>query len=163
MKKSFTVVELMIVVAILGILAAASLPVLQGHITAAKEAAAKDNLRILRTVIQHYAAEHNSMPPGYINGNPIPEIMYPNQFLEYTDSIGSVAFTKSEQFCYGPYLNSIPENPFNNKNTITRVPENDPFPDSATGTYGWLYKPQDQEIRLDWPGTDKKGVRYYDY
>lgn len=28
---------------------------------------------------------------------------------------------------------------------------------------GWLYNPDTKEIRLDWPGTDKDGVRYCDY
>ncbi|RKY11715.1 MAG: hypothetical protein DRP65_03460, partial [Planctomycetota bacterium] len=48
MKKAFSLVELLIVVAILGILAAIVVPEFQTYTQQAKEAAAKDNLRILR-------------------------------------------------------------------------------------------------------------------
>src|SRR3989339_1948160 len=65
--NAFSLVELMIVVAILGILAAIAMPVFQGHIQKAKESAAKDNLRILRNAIEVYAAQHNDVPPGYTN------------------------------------------------------------------------------------------------
>ncbi len=37
------------------------------------------------------------------------------------------------------------------------------FPETADGSFGWLYKPATKEIRLDWLGTDSEGVRYYDY
>ena len=47
MKKAFTLVETLIVVAILGILTAIALPTFRGHIAEAKESAAKDILRIL--------------------------------------------------------------------------------------------------------------------
>ena len=83
MKKAFTLVEILIVVTILGILAAIALPTFQGHIIQAKEAAAKDNLRILRNAIELYAAQHNDMPPGYINGdleNPLNAWFVSNQF-----------------------------------------------------------------------------------
>lgn len=48
MNKGFSLVELLIVVAILGILAAIVMPEYQSHSQDAKEVAAKDNLRILR-------------------------------------------------------------------------------------------------------------------
>lgn len=69
MKKAFTLVEILIVVAILGILAAIVLPQFQSHTQQAKESAAKDNLRILRNAIELYAAQHDGVPPGYPNGD----------------------------------------------------------------------------------------------
>ena len=54
-KKAFSLIELIIVVAILGILAAIVLPIFQSHSEEAKEAASKDNLRILRNMVQFYA------------------------------------------------------------------------------------------------------------
>jgi prepilin-type N-terminal cleavage/methylation domain-containing protein len=150
MKKSFTLVELLIVVAILGILAAIILPTLQGHITEAKGSAAKDNLRILRNVIEIYAFRHGGVPPGYPNDDPSQN---PNRSWLILQLIG------------GKYLNQIPENPFNGfgLSHIKIIGNNDPFPDTPTGYATWIYKPATKEIRLDWTGTDKDGVRYYDY
>ena len=65
MKKAFTLVEILIVVAILGILATIALPTFQSHPQEAKESAAKDNLRILRNAIELFTAQHNDVPPGY--------------------------------------------------------------------------------------------------
>ncbi|MBN2180906.1 MAG: prepilin-type N-terminal cleavage/methylation domain-containing protein, partial [Sedimentisphaerales bacterium] len=48
MKKGFSVAELIIVVAILGIMAAVVVPQFQSQSTRAKNAVAKDNLRLLR-------------------------------------------------------------------------------------------------------------------
>lgn len=69
MKKAFTLVELMIVVAVLGILAAIAVPAFQGHAARAKKSAAKDNLRMLRTAIGLYTSQHDNLTPGYLNGS----------------------------------------------------------------------------------------------
>lgn len=150
MKKSFTLVELLIVVAILGILAAVTLPMVQGYIQQAKESASKDNLRILRNTIELYAARHGGVPPGYLNNDP-------SQIPSKLDLL--IQLTGEN------YLNQIPENPFNGYGSfrIKIIVNNDPFPDTPTGNFSWMYKPATKEIRLDWPGTDKDGVSYYDY
>jgi len=70
MKKAFTLVEILIVTAILGIMAAIVMPIFGEQVQLAKEAAAKDNLRVLRNVIERYAAEHNDVPPGYSDNDP---------------------------------------------------------------------------------------------
>jgi type II secretion system protein G len=149
-RYAFTLVEILIVVAIIGILAAIILPTLQGHIQKAKESAAKDNLRILRNAIELYAAQHNGVSPGYSNND---SSKNPSKTWLPSQLIG------------GKYLNQIPENPFNGYGypQIKVVGNNAPFPDTPTGDFAWIYKPATKEIRLDWPGTDSAGVRYYDY
>ena len=162
-RSGFTLVEILIVVAILGILAAITIPAFQGHILEAKESAAKTNLQILRNVIGVYATQHKDIPPGYFDGELIPSFMLYPQLTSYTDIEGSATSTKSQNFPYGPYLKKIPENLFNNKTTIKILADSESFPETADGSFGWIYKPANKTIRLDWPGTDSEGIYYYDY
>jgi hypothetical protein len=57
----------------------------------------------------------------------------------------------------------VPENPFNNRKDIRMLGNSETFPLNATGNYGWVYQAETKTIRLDWQGTDKYGVRYFDY
>jgi general secretion pathway protein G len=148
-KTAFTLVELMIIAAILGILAAIVLPEFQGHIQKAKEAAAKDNLRILREAIERYAAEHNGVHPGYLND-------------DISQSPNAIRF--NIQLAQNrDYLSQLPKNPFNDKFSIGFLADAAVISDSVSGVFGWLYKPSTGEIRLDMPGTDSEGKYYYEY
>lgn len=62
-KSGFTLTELMIVVAILGILAAIAVPVYRGYITEARKTEAKTNLDTLRLLEEQYFADK-----GYYTG-----------------------------------------------------------------------------------------------
>ena len=148
-KKAFTLVELLIVISILGIMAAIVLPTFQGHIQRAKEAAAKDNIRILRTAIEAYAAKNNGIPPGYTDN----DTSLPPSNMAFTIQLTAA----------NAYLPKIPTNPFKESGLMYLLNDGDVFPSDATGTYQWIYKPKTKEIRLDWPGTDSTGVRYFDY
>jgi type II secretion system protein G len=153
LRVGFTLIELMIVVAILGIVAAIVLPEFQSHSQKAKEAAAKDNLRILRDAIERYAIEHNDIPPGYLNDDPA---QIPSGIRTY------LHLTKNKK-----YLGSMPINPFNNQYQVTAVKNSDPFPVAAVipsaGGYGWIYKPATKTIKLNKDGVDSEGVPYLDY
>ncbi len=162
-KKAFSLVEILIVVAMLGILAAIIMPELQGYTQKAKEATAKDNLRILRNAIKIYAAQHNDVPPGYLNSNIIIGLMLPPQFHAYTNLMGNMNGTKTEEFKYGPYLQKIPENPLNHKSTFKVINDSTDFPETPDDSTGWIYKPATKEIRSNSTGTDSEGTRYYDY
>ena len=149
MKRGFSLIELMIVVAVLGILAAIAVPQFQEHAAQAKEAVAKDSLRILRSAIELYTARHSGVPPGYKNDNP------------QTPPDGS-------DFCQqlvteGHYISEMPQNPFNKREDIRMIGNSEIFPQNPTGQFGWVYQPATKTIRLDWQGTDKSGIRYFDY
>lgn len=146
-SKAFTLVELMIVVAILGILAAIVLPELQGHTQQAKEAAAKDNLRIFRTAIERYALDHNGVAPGYSNDN-----------TSTTPTPLGVKVKLTTE-----YILEIPENPLNNLNTIKVILNSSDFPTSPDDSTGWVYKPFTKEIRMNNSGTDSEGTAYFSY
>jgi len=140
---------LVIVASIIGILAALVVPAVQNHVTDAKMAAARDNLHVLRVAIRLYAAQHGGVAPGYEDNNV-------NAAL---DSAYFVCQTITDT----RYLHSMPANPFNERNTIAMIGSGASFPLDASGTFGWIYQPASETIRLDWPGTDETGIRYYDY
>ncbi len=149
MKKGLSLVELMIIAAIIGILAAIVIPNFQSHTTQAKEAVAKDSLRLLRSSIELYTAQHGGMPPGYQDDDP--------------DTVPSSATFLSQTVLQRRYISKMPKNPFNNLDTMLVVGNSETLPEDATGEYGWVYQPATKTIRLDWPGSDKKGIRYYEY
>jgi general secretion pathway protein G len=147
-KFGFSLVELIIIVAVLGILAAMVLPQFQENSTQAKEAVAKDSLRILRSVIELYAAQHSGVPPGYENNK--------------ATGIPTKAYFLNQTVESGRYLKKMPKNPFNNLDTMRVLSNSESLP-PAMGTYGWIYKPATMTIKLDWRGADKTGIAYFDY
>jgi len=150
MKKAFTLVEILIAVSILGILAAIVLPQFRSHAQAARESAAKENLRILRTAIERYAAMHNDIPPGYPDNN-------------LTQNPGSLIFW-TQMVSDEDYLTANVVNPFTGKSRLTILDDDETFPTEAdTNLRAWIYQPVTKTIKLNWPGTDSEGVFYIDY
>lgn len=62
-RKAFTLIELLIVVAVIGILAAIALPNFLEAQTRAKVARARADLRTMGMAIEMYQLDHNSFPP----------------------------------------------------------------------------------------------------
>ena len=165
-KKGFTLVELMIVVAILGIMAAIVIPTFQGNAATAKKSASKSNLMTIRTQFELYKLQHNGYPPGYVNGAGAPIATVSLQLIGTTTVAGqaSPSTIPADPFLYGPYLKKIPKNSFNNLSTIAYVAEATDFSAAVDGTSsGWLYKKETAEIVINWTGADSDGVNYYDY
>ena len=149
MKRAFSLIELLIVIAILGILAAVVVPQVQSYSQEAKEAAAKEMLRILRQTIARYAGAHNGVAPGYPNDDP-------------TKSPSANLF--STQLCKNAaYLRTIPENPFNGSSAVSVAGNATKISAIPIGGFGWIYKPATKEIRLATPGSDSQDVLYSDY
>lgn len=81
-QDGFTIIELIIVVALIGILAAIVMPNLKDQPTRAKEAVLKTNLRTLRDVIDQYKGDRGHYPAsldalveqGYLREIPVDPI-----------------------------------------------------------------------------------------
>ena len=161
-KRAFTLIEILIVIAVLGILAAVVVPKFQEYSQKAKESAAKSNLKLFRDAIERYAAQHNGIPPGYVSNNidSAPNgLLFLKQLAMATNSSGEAINGE-----FGPYLTDTPENPFNNRLLVRIIENSQAFPSEAPGgVYGWVYKPITKEIRLNWAGTDSEGQSYYGY
>lgn len=159
--RAFSLIEILIVVSVLGILTAIVFPHYQNQAQLAKESAAKENLRILRSAIERYTFEHNDVPPGYANGSPVPVAVPLNQLIYCSNLDGETnGKVPTDEYIYGPYLSDSVINLFNNRTNWGMVTDSSITP---TGTNGWLYNPITREIRIDWPGTDSQGTEYADY
>lgn len=162
-NKGFTLIELIIVVTILGIMAAIVIPTFQGNVATAKESASKTNLMTIRTQLELYKLQHNGYPPGYVNGAGAPIATVQVQLIGTTAVTGQASSNTvpSDPFLYGPYLKKIPQNSYNKLSTIAYATD---FSADVDGTSsGWLYIKETGEIAMNWTGADSKGVNYYDY
>jgi len=138
-KRGFTLVEILIVVVILGILAAIVVPQFTQASTEAKLNSLCSNLQSLRSQIELYKVQHNDTPP-YLAA-------FEDQMIYTTDVNGNVNGTSKARtgaFQYGPYLERVPANPFNNDPNVVDW--------TVTGS-GWQYEDTTGEIRAGDGGT----------
>ena len=136
--RAFTLVELVIVVTIIGIIAAIAVPRVSSSSTHATANAIQATLMNVRTAIDCYYAEHNKYP-GSNPANGAPDgVNFVKQLTMYSDAKGNPNATRSSTFKYGPYLRSpFPVNPADNLATVA-VKKDRTDPDPAQGSVGWV-------------------------
>jgi len=164
--KAFTLVEILIVVVLLAILATVVIAGFASGTTSAKESALATDLKLLRRFILVYEGQHWEVAPGYPNGQTTQaptEQAFVDHATTASNNSGQTAAVGTPGFNRGPYLERMPENPFNRKRTIQMLGNGDAFPASADDSHGWIYKAATSEIRADNTGTDDDGRAYYDY
>ncbi|HVP11572.1 MAG TPA: prepilin-type N-terminal cleavage/methylation domain-containing protein [Phycisphaerae bacterium] len=121
-RGAFTLVELLIVVIILGILAAVVIPQFTDASTDARGSSLTMNLQTVRGQLELYKLQHGGTYPTLAN--------FANQMTMTTDAAGS---TTAGTRPYGPYLQRVPNNPFSNANDVSSTVSSD-------GTKGWYYE-----------------------
>jgi len=132
-KKGFTLVEILIVVVILGILAAIVIPQFTDASTEAKEANLKSTLQSVRSQIELYKIQHNDDFP---DSNSLAE--FDACMTGYTDMDGAtVAFDAVGAL--GPYLQSMPKNPWISGATADDTDFVTANPAEGDGTTGWYF------------------------
>ncbi|MBU0754414.1 MAG: prepilin-type N-terminal cleavage/methylation domain-containing protein [Planctomycetes bacterium] len=147
-RSGFTLVELLIVVIILGILAAIVVPQFSASSIEAREAAVMTDLAALRSAIELYRVQHKESYPGDSTW-----AKFVTHMTTKTDVNGDAGTD------FGPYLRTgIPRNPFNGKNdgTVGTVPG------TADDATGWYYDNTTGEIRANTSGTGPSGILYLD-
>jgi len=121
MKSGFTLVEILIVVVILGILAAIVIPQFTEASTEAKTSSLCTDLQTMRSQIELYKIQHNDALPG--SGTASFVLALTGQ----TDIAGAVGTD------YGPYLQKIPTNQFSDLDTVN-------FDGTlGDGSHGWEF------------------------
>jgi len=121
-NKAFTLIELLLVVIVLGVLAAIAIPQFTDVSKDSKEAVLQSNLASIRSAIELYYQQHNFIYPGdkkYTDGTATTtakerEDSFINQLTLYSKSDGRTSASLDRaNYPFGPYLKQgIPENPF---------------------------------------------------
>jgi prepilin-type N-terminal cleavage/methylation domain-containing protein len=164
--RAFTLVEILIVVVILGILAAIVIPAISGGATLARQSTLSMNLNLLRRFIPVYTSQHLEVPPGYPDGDRSgapTEQAFVDQATLASTKYGQTAPRGTAGFPLGPYISNVPPNPFNKLATIKVLGNGDAFPAAGDDSTGWIYKAATGEIRPNDDETDSRGTRHYDY
>src|SRR5262249_4894030 len=134
-QKGFTLIELVVVVMILGILAAVAAPKLLNTSGTASDNAAKESLGVVRDAIERYTAEHGgTIPPTPLDG-----------------ATGSLV----------PYLRVFPKCPVGNQNATVKA-TNTPGPMTGAGTEGWQYNTVDGGFIINSATASKVDGLHYD-
>ena len=132
-KRGFTLVEILIVVVILGSLAAIVIPQFTQASTEAKVSSTVSSLQSLRSQIELYKIQHNDAPPALAT--------FSDQMIFVTDAGGDSTADKvrvpATGHIYGPYLERMPVNPWNDSSTLAAA--------DAAGV-GWVYNAITGEI-----------------
>src|SRR5437773_10849404 len=111
--SGFTLVEILIVVIILGILAAIVIPQFTSASQDARKNSVVSQLQTLRSQLELYKLQHlDQLPSTLIGGSPAW-----TQMTIKTDAAGATGVGTA--FPFGPYLQADPANPLNSVNTTS--------------------------------------------
>jgi general secretion pathway protein G len=146
-RKGFTLIEILIVVIILGILAAIVIPQFTNASKEAKQSSLVTMVQSLRSQIALFKLQHNDMLPGAAvlkdTGGTWAEASFWDQMTKFSDLAGTTATAKNTAtgIVYGPYMQSIPVNPLVAAANASKVKDG-VFDPTATVSYtgfGFVY------------------------
>ena len=132
-KNGFTLVEILIVVVILGILAAIVIPQFSQATSETCVASTKSNVRMIRCQIELYKIQHDNLYPTSTS-----EAAFKLCLTSKTDVDGSI----NASGAYGPYMQSFPKNAVSDSDSVTIVAAV-PAAGNVSATGGWFLNSSD--------------------
>jgi general secretion pathway protein G len=121
--RGFTLVEILIVVIILGILAAIVIPQFTNASTDAKKSNMASQDQTIKSQISLYMLQHNDTPPALLANW--------DQLTEVTD-VNGAANPAAGTTSFGPYLQAPPTNPLTNSATVADI-------STTSSADGWYF------------------------
>ena len=139
-KQGFTLVEIMIVIVIIAVLAAAIIPQFTDSTNDARESTARFNLQTLRGQLEVYRAQHlGQYPPTLAD------------LARRTNADHTITGTPT----LGPYCFEIPSDAVTDTSTVTASTAN-PIGGTIAGTAGgWIYNATTGELRINHKDYDE--------
>ncbi|MEM6334053.1 MAG: prepilin-type N-terminal cleavage/methylation domain-containing protein [Planctomycetota bacterium] len=144
-RNGFTLVEILIVVVILGILAAIVIPQFTSASESAKASSLTTQLQSIRSQLELYQINHNGDYPDAGVEAPTGSTGQWSALTETTDQSGDVAGDD-----FGPYLQKAPSNPFTNAANNTVV---DGLGGAGNDDTAWHYDPLTGDIQAVLPNA----------
>ena len=140
--KGFSLVELIIVVVIIGLLAAIAIPRFSRGAANTNVTAFAGDMAVLRNALELYAVEHGGLYPKTAS--------FEEELTQFTKEDRSVSADKSAGFNLGPYLVAVPDLKVgdNKGGNGVAATVGTPTAASATAGVGWLYEESTGRI---WP------------
>lgn len=132
-KSGFTLVEILIVVVILGILAAIVIPQFTEASTEAKTSSLCTDLQTMRSQIELYKIQHDDNLPGVASGTHLAGADFEAALTGQTDLFGNVGTD------YGPYIQKIPSNQFSDVAIADTVRTEAGASTAGTAVAGWVF------------------------
>ena len=164
----FSLVELVIVIVILGVIAAVAIPRISSGSKNAGESALRANLATLRNAIDWYYSEHaNTFPSANGDGGAgaagsVDALV--NQLTMYTNAAGQVVDTKDATHPYGPYLrNGFPKLPVGanaGSKNVTMITVDGPLTVNPSTAAGWMYSTKTGQIIANVTDPSSDGTAY---
>lgn len=161
---AFSMLELVIVIVIIGIIAAIAVPRMSNATTNAMEARAITDLRLLREAIEIYKEEHGAYPGQRNDGQGGgPADWFERQLTQFSNDAGLTSPVASAGHIFGPYIRGIPDNPFKaqpaDDPTGVAVVTGGTDAEATGGGEGWVINIDTGDIVINSPDLSRTGVR----
>ena len=115
--RGFTLIEILIVVIILGILAAIVIPQFSSASNDARKSALESTVQTLRSQVALYRLQHNDKLPGAGTGAAFSSAQFWTDLTSQSDATGLIP-PGAGQNVFGPYMQDVPKNSLNTSTVV---------------------------------------------